>query len=283
MCTHHAESLFTLKSIEKQNRDKNGCLIIADGLRASACLIALRQEIWSVLLYRRPFRLPLSSDLDYSQLAAGDDFIWTNRMIIWCADVLRYCFGPDTATSLASGSSSLAFERWDSMKAFEERWTSSPPSSFEPLYYVPSDPAKGQNFPTIWQINDCQVQCLMHLELGSMLLAVYNPRRQRVGIGSSAMNKAIEEQLRQSVLRICGLALSNKKCQAGMTTAAIGISVGGECFHRSEEQEAIIDFLKILDEEHAWPTQSVVLALKEAWSLQHSHTPLPVIRGPASV
>ncbi|KAJ4301661.1 hypothetical protein N0V90_003754 [Kalmusia sp. IMI 367209] len=283
MHTHHSQSLFTLESIESLHRDEYGRVSIADGLRSSACLIALRQEIWSVLLYRRPFRLPLATDLNYDYLGPADDFIWTNRMIVWCADVIRYCFGPDTATILADSGKNLAFERWDAMKAFEERWTTSPPPCFSPLYYLPPDPDNGTYFPTVWQINDCQVQCLQHLELGRMLLAVYNPRRQRVGIGSSAMNKAVEQQLRQSILCMCGLALGKKSFQPGMTTAAIGISIGGEYFHGAEEQNAIIDFLNKLEEEHAWPTMSVVLALREAWNLQPTQSTSSIPRGPASV
>ncbi|PSN64869.1 hypothetical protein BS50DRAFT_497126 [Corynespora cassiicola Philippines] len=283
MCNHHIEALFSLESIDRAHRDENGFPNTAEGLRASACLIALRQEIWSVLLYRRPFRLPISSNLDYTQLGPADDYRWTNRIILWCADVLRYCFGPDTATTLATSSSNLAFERWDAMKAFEEIWTANQPSCFRPLHYAAPQPSRGAHFPVIWHMNDCQVQGAQHLELGRMLLAVYNPRRQRVGIGSSAMNHAIEEQLRSSILRLCGLAMSNKKFQAGMTTAAVGISIGGEYFRERDEQDAIIGFLDELEEEHAWPTRTVVRALQDAWSLQRGQAASSMPKGPASV
>lgn len=281
MHAQQSEALFTLESIE--GPPDSG---VTAGLRYSACLIALRQEIWSVLLYRRPFRLPVAANLDYSQLGPTEDFAWVNRILIWCADILRFCFGPETAVDIASTASGSAFERWDTLKAFEETWTSTSPPCFKPLYYFPADPTSRTYFPAIWLHNDAQIIGMQHLEVGRMLLSVYNPRRQRVGIGSRAMDKAIEHQLRQSILRICGMALPNKSFQGGMTGAAIGIAIGGEYFHDPGEQEAIIEFLNILDEEHAWPTKPVVDALQEAWRIQRVERAASVPQvpqGPASV
>lgn len=279
MHSQETEANFTLQSIERPPRD-----LVIDGLRYSACLIALRQEIGSVLLYRRPFRLPISLDLNYTQLAPADDFVWVNRIILWCADILRFCFGTETSENPTShAASDIAFMRFDAMKSFGEHWESVQPVSFKPLYYAPPDPTRKTYFPTIWHLNHCQVQGMQHLELGRMLLAVYDPRRQRVGIGSSAMNQSIEHQLRRSVLHLCGLALANKHFLAGMTTAAVGIAIGGEYFHDSGEQEAIIDFLLLLEKEHAWPTKGMVGDLQDAWAMQRASPSSPVLRGPTSV
>jgi hypothetical protein len=272
------ETLFTLQSAEA-HRVSNA----DSGLRRSACLIALRQEIWSVVLYRRPFRLPIATDIDWSGLGPADDFEWANRMMLWCADVLRFCFGPDTAVMITATNSGSAFERWDNLKAFEDNWESNPPTCFKPLFYSPADPTRGSYFPEIWHMNDSQVIGMQHLEIGRMLLAVYNPRRHRVGIGSSATNKAIEHLLRRSVLRICGLALANKSFQGGLTGGAVSISIGGEYFHDPGEQDAIIGFLRMLAEEQAWPTQGTIDALHEAWSLHPAPRGPPSPHGPASI
>lgn len=274
--SQETEVLFTLQSIERPPRDL--------GIDELRYLIVLRQELWSVLLYQRPFRLPISLDLNYAQPALADDFVWVNRIILWCADILRFCFGPETSLDLASRSTSnLEFTRYDAMKSFEQSWDSLQPSSFIPLYYEPPDPTRGAYFPVIWYLHDCQIQGMQHLELGRMLLAVFNPRRQRVGIGSSAMNHAIEHQLRRLILRLCGITLADKSLQAGKTTAALGISIGGEYFHDKGEQDDIIGFLEILEKEHAWPTKAVVYALQEAWGLQRPLTESPSPNGPASV
>ena len=283
MNNHHKESLYSLENMEKNRRDDEGRIVVAEGVRTSACLIALRQEIWSVLFYHRPFRLPLAMHMNWENLTPTDDFTWTNRIILWCADVLRFCFGSHTATTPASGDQRSSLERWQALKVFDDQWRVNPPPWFQPLYYAAPDPVNGIHIPVIWQTSDAHILAMQHLELGRMLLAVYDPRRQRVGIGSTAANRALEHQLRDSILYLCGLGLANKHFQAGMCTGAIGISVGGECLHRVEEREAIVDFLRILEEEHAWPTKSVVAALRDAWGLQRMQRKLPSMSGPASV
>jgi hypothetical protein len=283
------ESFYSVRSVQGPPRDADIYASPAHSLRHSASLIALRQEIWSVLLYRRPFRLPLCPNNDYTSLEPADDFVWVNRIFIWCGDVLRFCFGsentPDTSHRRSSSSTEMTrIERWTALKVFEEIWTARQPACFKPLYYSQPDPSIGRYFPEIWHMNDCQILGSQHIEIGRMLLLVYNPRRQRLGLGSRATNHAIESQLRQSILRLCGLALSNKKFQGGMVTAALGASMCGEYFHDPGRQAAIVDFMGILEDERAWPTRTVVEALREAWNLQRDELDgSSVSRMPASM
>lgn len=268
MSKHHDVSIYSLDNMDKKHRDERGNVILAEGVRTSACLIALRQEIWSVVLYQRDFRLPLADDMDYSALGPTDDFTWANRIILWCADVLRFCFGSNSAMPQTSEKHSPAIKKWRTLKDFDDRWKADPPACFRPLYYFPARPEHDEYFPVIWQLNDAHIIAMQHLELGRMLLAVYNPRRQRFGIRSSASNSTIKNQLRESIKVLCGLALADKCFLGGMSTAAVGISIGGELFDKIQEQQAIIDFLGILEEEHAWPTKVIIDALHEAWSVE---------------
>lgn len=69
-------------------------------------------------------------------------------------------------------------------------------------------------------------------------------------------------------MKLCGMALSNKRCPPAMVDAAVvAISMCGAYFgeSRREEQNAIVEFLEQLEADHAWPTNSVVVALREAW------------------
>ena len=266
--TQEDGSFGSLESMQGPPRDNDPFASPAPSLRHSASLIALRQEIWSVLLYRRPFRLPLCPDNDYGNLGQADDFVWTNRILIWCADVLRFCFGEDSGISSLRDVDINRNQRWESLVAFEQSWKMLQPSCFEPIYYQEQEHAKGRYFPDIWLTNDCQVLGLQHIELARILLAVYNPKLQRLGLGTSALNHALESQLRQSTLKICGMALSNHKRQPTLVTAAVGVSMCGEYFHDAGEQTAIMDFLIDLETEHAWPTQTIVQALRDAWELR---------------
>lgn len=45
------------------------------------------------------------------------------------------------------------------------------------------------------------------------------------------------------ILRPCGLALSNKKCQTSIVTAAMGVSMCEEYFHDLGKQGALVGFM----------------------------------------
>jgi len=269
--TQQNESFYSLRTIDGHPRD---CDIYAANnmsLAHSACLIALRQEIWSVLLYRRPFRFPLCPDNDYTNLdAAVDEYIWVNRILIWCADICKFCFGGEGGVIDMNG----RLERWKRLKAVQDKWDTIQPACFKPLYYKEADPSQGRYFPEEWHMNECQVVGLQHLELSRVLLAAYDPNLQRIGLGASSSISSLEAQLRRSTIRLCGLALNslNSHSQPAMVTAAVGISMCGEYIRDPGEQAAIEGFLGILEREHAWPTQNVMFALRDAWSLRRKQS-----------
>lgn len=234
----------------------------------SACLIALRQEIWSVLLNRRPVQLFRRTNRSYSPPEPAGDFEWANHIIFWCADVLRFCFGDDGHLKLGDGFPQDRLEQWKSLKGFIPNFELMRPTSFEPLYHSDPDPGKGKYFPEVLQMNDCQVLGLQHFELASLLLAVYNPQRQPIGPGATAENITVDSQVREHILKICGLALSNKKSQATLVTAAIVITMCGEVFDDPGTQKGLLDVLAFIKSNHAWPNQALLLNLQNAWELR---------------
>ncbi|KAM5347334.1 hypothetical protein ACJ41O_010339 [Fusarium nematophilum] len=234
-------------------------------LRYSACLIALRQEIWGVLIHRRPFRLPIFAVNDYASFddtMAADDYDWTNRIVIWCAHVLKFCFPGEGSHPCEDPRSRT--QQWEALKSFQRNWDERQPPHFAPLYYRERNPSEGRYFPTIWLASQCQIMALQHVELARIVLAVHDSKLQ-LGIGGRAAHQALEELLRESTRRICGLAMSHQRCQEGMVTAAVGISMCGEYFRDPGEQAAIVELMGVLEREHAWPTSLVLGALKEAW------------------
>ncbi|KAI8675625.1 Zn(2)-C6 fungal-type domain-containing protein [Fusarium keratoplasticum] len=241
-------------------------------LRYSACLIALRQEIWGVLIYRRPFRLPIFAVTDYANFddtMAADDYDWTNRIIIWCAHVLKYCFPGDTDVETIEDTRSRT-QQWEALKTFQRNWDEHTPPHFAPLYYQERNPAEGRYFPTIWLASQCQVMAQQHVELARIVLAVHDSKLQ-LGIGGRAAHKALEKLLRDSTRKICGLAMSNQQYQEAMVTSAVGISMCGEYFRNPREQAAIVELMSILERKHAWPTNTVLGSLQEAWESYSNH------------
>ncbi|KAJ6092216.1 hypothetical protein N7467_004185 [Penicillium canescens] len=255
----HDDSFYAYNTIQGPPRDQDLQVIPSASLRHSACLLALRQEIWSAFLNQRTFRLPLCPANDYTVFASAGDFSWTNRILVWCADLLKFCFGEGKSMTPQE-----QLERWTKLKAFELMWETSKPLEFKPLYFKEADPSNGQFFPVIWHNNACQAVGAQHIELSRILLAVSNPKMSRLGLAARAANIALEEELRVIIRRLCGIALSNSN-PVLMVDAAVGISVCGEYFTDAAEQDAILKFLADLEYHHAWPTAATSAALKEAW------------------
>ncbi|KAF5530987.1 major facilitator superfamily transporter [Fusarium mexicanum] len=227
-------------------------------LRFSACLIALRQEIWSVLMHRRPFRLPILPVESYGifdDTLAADDYDWTNRVLIWCAHVLKFCY-PDDDDEQPIDNRTRS-QQCEAIKDFQRNWDEKRPPHFAPLYYRERNPSEGRYFPEYWITSPCQMLALQHIELARIVLAVHDTKIQ-LGIGGRAAHKALEELMREATRRVCGLAMSQKWCQEGMVTAAVGLSMCGEYFQDPEEQAAIMELVTFLERDHAWPTSTLL-------------------------
>jgi hypothetical protein len=74
---------------------------MAGGLREAAFWVGLRQEIYVAFVNQRSIMPSLEHcNIDRS-FGAAPDHVWSCRMVVICADALRYCFGdgdPSTAT-----------------------------------------------------------------------------------------------------------------------------------------------------------------------------------------
>lgn len=120
-----------------------GEALVAGGLRQAAFWVALRQEIYLALVNQRPvhpgFHLPAYS-FDHV-FSPADDCIWANRIVMHCADVLRFCFGDDQANIEA---------RYEALVEYTTQWSRNSPESFSPIFYREADKGKMQVFPEIW-------------------------------------------------------------------------------------------------------------------------------------
>ena len=262
--TQNNDSFYAAQTIHGPTHDTNIHSSPAISLRHAACLIALRQEIWSAFLHQRPVRLPISPQNDYDAFPTTCDFIWANRILVWCADLLNFTFDSHTNTKYPTQASRLA--KWNSLKAFETHWNTHKPLSYKPVYYAAPEPEKASYFPTIWLMNDSQVVAEQHMELGRILLAVSNPGMQRLGAGAGALNRGLEAELRAITRRVIGLGLGNRAGPPALVTSAVGISICGEYFDDPGEREALVRFLVDLEFEYAWPTSAIVAALRSAWA-----------------
>jgi hypothetical protein len=261
--------------------------VSGSGLRHAAYWIALRQEIITAFSKQRAYRLPLGPCDPYRSFEPADDYVWADRLVIHCADVLQFCFGseeeePNTPNSSLQSHSHFhnrhhihhrsptneietRLANYDTLVAFSTLWTTLGPQSFKPIYTRAADPANGKIFPELWYMNNCHVAGLQHLELARILLAVYNPRLPRLGPGQRTAMRSVDEEIRTIVLRLCGIALSNLHSPPGLITASVAIGMCGDRFSRKEEQVALHGILVMLEDDYGYPTSSMREQLGLAW------------------
>ncbi len=222
--------------------------------------MALRQEVTSAFLKQRSVQLPLDAWASQRSFDEADDSVWTDRLVLYCADVLQYCFGEEHM------SGRTRMELWQELKSFGELWEVSKPLSFHHIQYQEPNRTEGYCFPRIWYMSGGHVLGMQHLDLARILLTVYDPGIPRLGPGSIAAGRRISTAVQEIVLRICGNAVSNRAMQPAQVTAHLAIAVCGEYFTNEDEQKSMIALLQELEVEHAWPTARTAADLKEAWS-----------------
>src|ERR1700753_3226527 len=109
----------------------------ANGLCHASFWIAFRQEIYASFLKQRSINLDLSRCEAFRDFSPAEDTVWADRLIIFCADVLEFCYGntktdPSRQESCYSSTSSTSTkDRWISLKQRDRMWTDVLPASFE--------------------------------------------------------------------------------------------------------------------------------------------------------
>jgi hypothetical protein len=221
----------------------------------AAYLVALRMEIWAVLMYQRPLRLPIPSFNDCRRVNDGeadDDYLWTRRVLVWCAHALKLQFGSEGFGASDDGYAS-ASELWGALKAFEFDWDTGPPPCFQPLYYRARNPSEARYLPELWMANPCQVMALQHIEFGRMMLASYEAQllNRRLGGGKLA-SQASEALVLHSMRTICGLAACHLDRHEALTGAIVAISMCGKYIRSAGERAAMMSILDKLKNDFVW-------------------------------
>ncbi|KIX04785.1 uncharacterized protein Z518_05656 [Rhinocladiella mackenziei CBS 650.93] len=239
----------------------------AEGLCQAGFWVAFRQEIYSAFLKQRPFNMSLSRCEIFRSFSPAEDAVWADRLIIFCADVLDFCYGNNADNKAGTGihAGPTAKENWLKLKELERTWSEILPASFEPIYFREPNRDRGEVFPEICYLADCHVAGVQHVELARILLAVYDPTRPKLGPGHVASMRSLSQELKTIVLRLCGIAVSNRKSPPSMVTALLAIVVCGDHFDDRMEQQALLDVLDEVENEQAWPAGNSREILKQCW------------------
>ncbi|KIX07884.1 uncharacterized protein Z518_02538 [Rhinocladiella mackenziei CBS 650.93] len=237
----------------------DNALAYGKSFQHAAFRIALRQETTIAFLKQRPVRLPLETWSMLQGFEDAEDFIWSDRHLYHCANVLQYCFGGIPMLRKSQ------IDRWTELKSFEAQWDECKPLSFAPIHYQEPDRAKGECLPHIWYMADVHVTGLLSLDLAKILLTVYNPNIPRIGPGVHAIQRRVTREVHDIVIRLCGTAMSNPSSQPAMIQAYMAIAICGEDFTDPVEQRALLEILDRLENDLGWPTGKTATDLKRGW------------------
>lgn len=230
---------------------------VSGGLRRAAFWVGLRMELFFAFLNSRSIHPSLElCNVDRS-LEPADDCKWANRMVAHCAEALRYCFG--------DGEHSVG--RHMDLVQYCSDWMAYKPPSFTPIYY--KEPADNEMFPEIWMNGQVAGTGMLHYRLTKILLTAHSPKIPRLGPGQRAALREADEEIKNDVRTICGIAQSNE-CPPYFVKACMAITLAGDKFTERREQKALLRVMQ-RGSELAWPTMTTVRDLKRAWGWQEEN------------
>lgn len=174
---------------------------VSGGLRQAAFWVGLRQEIYVAFVNQRSIIPALEHcNVDRSFDAATED-VWACRMVVLCADVIRYCFG-DQDRSLAT---------FKFLEDFVFQWDRRKPAAFMPVYREAPDETKDPPnvFEELWFVGDAVVTGLQNYCFAKILLSAHDPRIPRLGPARATALRAADEEIKKHVRLLCAMCLSN--------------------------------------------------------------------------
>ncbi|CAG8980600.1 hypothetical protein HYALB_00013750 [Hymenoscyphus albidus] len=240
-------------------------------LRYATSIIELRQEIHiAIMMNRQPSQFVQYGSVDRS-LSETDDWTWTHRILAHIADVLTYCNGP-----------CKTLERLNELFDYLRMWEAAIPPSFTPLYEEQADPENGMVFPEVLFANDCHVAGHQFVAMSRILLLAQDPAIPPLGperikilkkrdasfpvpLCSNTADTRTQIEIKEQVLRICGIATSNRHFTPCLFAAGAAVSMCGERFAELDEQKAFLHILEITEAHVGWQSLRASDRQRECW------------------
>jgi hypothetical protein len=220
------------------------------------------------MVKQQPINFPLQYCNALRSLAPTEHHIWTIRTIVFCADVLEYCYGRRSGRTEVTPAYTN-HQRWQSLKQRATGIAARLPISFEPTYFHKPKIEAGEVFPQIWFQDPCYATAAGHLELAQILITVFDPTIPRLGLGKLDLQRDMSKRLKTIVLRLCGIAMSNRRTAPNFINAFAAIVLCGEDVTNPKEQAALLRLLDSMQFDFAYYTARIANGLRSAWS-QHS-------------
>lgn len=235
--------------------------VVPTGFRLAAYWTAFRQELWLALHKQQPVTMSVRRVCGFDDahgFAPAPDWIWCQRAIAHCADVLDCTFG-----NFEAGKEEAA-KRWKWLVDDNARWWAGIPKSFEPFYGTWDDTYEGK-FPDIRLHLEWHVMGYAYTILARLLLIVHDPTIPTLGPQRRQAVAEIDEKAKRDVRILCGLGLSNDTVPPAILISCMAVTLFGDRFSNPLEQERLYMVLLETERRHGWPTAKARTQLKELW------------------
>ncbi|KAF3771109.1 hypothetical protein M406DRAFT_354693 [Cryphonectria parasitica EP155] len=239
--------------------------LMPGSLSGAAFWVGLRQEIYSAVMNQMPVRINLVHSLVDRTLVATDDYGWSNRAVVHCADVLNYCFSNGSQGSMGRAG---GVDWWNELDQYNRQWTGGLPSSFTPIFEREPDADKDEAFPEVWYQSACHAIGVQHHLLAELFLVSFDPKIPRMGVQRKEAAKRTSERIKNLVRRMCGIGLCNQWTPPSMFTACMAIAAFGDQFQDRRDQDACLKILKVTEKNHARPTEAVQRQMMKSWDMR---------------
>jgi hypothetical protein len=153
------------------------------GLGEAASWLSLRQDLYVALTLNKPLNIHLKNYELSQSFYSTDDAAWANRIVHTFARILSTAF---------RGTPVMKKEEWDELNSAAQAWHSNKPETFEPVYMESSGYSSGSSFPSVWLLQPAHVVGWQYFHLAKILLAIYDPRLPKLGLGSFKARKDAE-------------------------------------------------------------------------------------------
>ena len=213
----------------------------------------LRQEVAAAFVKQRDVHADLEERIIQARIGNADEIPWSNRIILLCAQVLRWAFGKGAPV-----------DGWQELHKAIIQWEQDRCETYEAIFYQPEEPEIGRWFPDIWFSDDEHVTSSVHFHLARLILAVHDPTIPKFGARARKGAETVKHNVQKSVRTIVGIGLSNKFAPA-RHWGCVALVECYNWFTNRSEQEQLIRFLDNAEKTSGWPTTASQKVLVEEW------------------
>ncbi|RDA95632.1 hypothetical protein CP533_1147, partial [Ophiocordyceps camponoti-saundersi (nom. inval.)] len=211
-------------------------------LMQAAYWMALRQEIFNSFTRHEAPQLILPLEFWHSASKA-------NKVVMHLVQTAKWHWG--------DGSES----EWQRLSKQQDLIEQKVLIAFRPTYQRTADKTKGEIFPTIWYASNIDVTSVQLALIAKAVLVAENPYlkpRSRSPPTSRSNWRLVENEVRDLLLDLCGIALCNPASPPALVQAALGIGMYGDFFTDYYQRQAIRIVVERYRDAHAWPVQRLL-------------------------